>query len=81
MKKFEFLRRWAKKATAGGSVEAFERDTETLMRTTIRMTVSAITNGMLEAAKDLSGNERKMIDGIARRIPESVENALKQLYE
>ena len=80
MKKNDFLLKWAKKATAGGPVEAFERDVETLMRSTIRMTVSAIVNGVLEgASKRKKKSDRELLQEAARQIPVAIESALSKL--
>lgn len=81
MTKADFLKRWTKKATAGGAAEGFERDVETLMRTTIRVSVSAIVNGILEAAKQSPASERIILENVARSIPKATEGALRKMYE
>lgn len=81
MTKADFLRRWAKRATGGGAAEAFERDVEVLMRTTIRVSVSAIVNGILEGAKSAVPQVRTILESVARGIPGSVESALRKMYE
>jgi hypothetical protein len=81
MMKEEFLKRWTKRATGGGAAEAFERDVEVLMRTTIRVSVSAIVNGLLEGAQKAPARKRETIEEIARAIPAATEGALRKLYE
>jgi hypothetical protein len=80
--KRDFLLKWAKKATANGAVEAFERDVETLMKTTIRMSVSAVVNGVIDgASKREKKSDRALLEDVARQIPIAVEEALRKLYQ
>lgn len=77
MKKVEFLERWAKKATSGGSVETFEGDLESLLATTIRAATAGISRGLDAAASQSpSITHERIIREIAASVIPAVESAL-----
>ncbi len=81
MTKTEFLRRWTKKATAGGAAEAFERDVETLMQTCIRLGASVVTNGLIEGSKKLSKRDQAFLMKIVNEVPLALDRGIRKLYE
>ncbi len=80
MTKVEFLKRWAKKATAGGAVEGFEVDLEKLMRSTVRCTTSAIVNGLLAGIGTVSKRDQERFRQLFKQVSPCVEKALEKLY-
>ncbi len=77
MTKVEFLQAWAKRATAGGAVENFERDVESLMATTIRATTRGIALGLKEAAfHSPSAMQEKILRDVAATVIPAVEGAM-----
>lgn len=81
MTKTEFLKRWAKRAAAGGAVEEFETDVEKLSRTLVRLSTSAVVNGLLIGCEKLPKKEREIFRKMIATVPPSVEQALAKLYE
>jgi uncharacterized membrane protein len=81
MTKKEFLIRWAKSAAAGGAVEAFETDVERLARTLVRLSTSAVVNGLLVGCEKLPKKEREIFRRMIATVSPSVEQALAKLYE
>lgn len=81
MTKKEFLVRWAKRATAGGAVESFETDVEKLARTLVRLSTSAVVNGLLAGAEKLPKKEREVFRRMIATVSPAVEQALAKLYE
>ena len=79
--KTEFLKRWAKKASEGGAVEAFETDVEMLARTLVRLSTSAVVNGLLAGCEKLPKKEQEVFRRMVGTVSPAVEQALKKLYE
>jgi hypothetical protein len=80
MMKVEFLKRWAKKASGGGAVEAFEVDVEKLMRSTVRMSSSAVVNGLLKGLDRVDQKDRELFRKLIAEVSPAVERALAKLY-
>jgi hypothetical protein len=51
VKKNDFLKKWAKRASGEKSVEEFERDVESVLATTIRAAIRGVARGIEETAK------------------------------
>lgn len=80
MKKVEFLKKWAKRATGGGAVEAFETDVELLAQAIIRCSTSAVVNGLMKGTEDLPPKDQEYFRRLIQTIPPAVEKAIKGLY-
>lgn len=81
MTKREFLKTWAKRASSGGAVEAFETDVEKLTRSLVRCSTSAVVNGLLAGLASLPKRERERFRKLIEVVSPTVESALKKLYE
>ncbi len=80
MTKKDFLKRWAKKAADGGAVEAFENDVEKLTRTLVRLSTSAVVNGLLAGLGEVSRRDREKFRKLIQQVAPAVEGALEKLY-
>lgn len=81
MMKAEFLKRWAKKATEGGAVEAFENDVEKMSRSLVRASTSAVVNGLLAGLVKLPKREQESFRKLIEEVAPAVERALAKLYQ
>jgi hypothetical protein len=81
MTKTEFLKRWAKRATNDGAVEAFEVDVEKLSRTLVRCSTSAIVNGLLAGVGQLSKRDQEKFRNLFQEVEPAIERALAKLYQ
>lgn len=81
MKKNEFLKKWSKRASDDGPTELFERDVESLVRDTVRASVTGISRGIKQASRKYHGRERAILEAISEEVVPSVERALAKLYE
>lgn len=81
MTKADFLKRWAKKATDGGAVEAFEVDLEKLSRSLVRCSTSAVVNGLLVGIAKLPKKEQERFRNMIAEVSPAVERALTKLYQ
>ncbi len=81
MTKVEFLKRWAKRATSGGAVEAFETDVEKLSRSLVLASTSAVVNGLLVGIEKLPKKEQERFRRLIAVVTPSVERALEKLYQ
>ncbi len=81
MTKTDFLKRWAKRATGGGAVEAFEVDLEKLSRTLVRCSTSAVVNGLMAGIRKLPKKEQDLFRKLFAEVSPAVERALAKLYE
>jgi hypothetical protein len=81
MTKVDFLKKWAKNASGGKAVEGFERDVETLLRSTIRVSVSGVVNGLIAGLKGAPKKDSERLTAIVQQIQPAVETALRKLYE
>lgn len=81
MTKVEFLKRWAKKATDGGAVEAFENDIEKLSRSLVRCSTSAVVNGLLAGIEKISKRDQEKFRKLIQEVTPAVERALAKLYQ
>ncbi len=81
MTKTEFLKRWAKRATDGGAVEAFEVDVEKLSRSLVMASTSAVVNGLLAGVKQLPKKEQERFRRMIQEVSPAVERALVKLYQ
>lgn len=81
MTKTEFLKRWAKKATAGGAVEAFENDVEKLSRSLVMASTSAVVNALLVGIVKLPKKDQERFRRIVETVQPAVARALEKLYQ
>jgi hypothetical protein len=81
MTKTDFLKRWAKRATNGGAVEAFEIDLEKLSRTLIRCSTSAVVNGLMAGIRKMPKRDQDVFRKMIEEVGPAVERALARLYE
>jgi|KBSSwiStaDraftv2_1062776.scaffolds.fasta_scaffold03148_19 hypothetical protein len=79
--KKEFLVRWAKKATAGGAVEAFETDVEKLLRSFVRASTSGVVNGLLAGVGKLPKRDQERFRKLIEEVLPAVDRALVKLYQ
>lgn len=80
MKKNEFLKKWAKRASGEKSVEEFERDVESVLAGTIRATMVGVSRGMQEAAnRPMYRRDAALLRSIAKEVVPAVERALLKL--
>ncbi|MGI0148699.1 MAG: hypothetical protein ACREDF_04110 [Thermoplasmata archaeon] len=79
MKKNDFLKKWAKRASGEKSVEEFERDVESVLATTIRAAMSGVSRGIKEIARKFERRERAVLEQAASVVPPAVERALMKL--
>ena len=77
MTRADFVRKWSKRASAGRSVEEFERDVEALVQGSIRNAMTALSNGIVRAtARFQLPAERRILKLVSREILPAVERAL-----
>jgi hypothetical protein len=81
MTKTDFLKRWAKRATNGGAVEAFEIDLEKLSRTLVRCSTSAVVNGLMAGIRKMPKRDQDIFRKMIEEVGPAVERALARLYE
>ena len=81
MTKTDFLKRWAKRATDGGAVEAFEVDLEKLSRTLVRCSTSAVVNGLMAGIRKMPKRDQDIFRKLFEEVSPAVERALAKLYE
>lgn len=79
MKKNDFLKKWAKRASSGKSVEEFERDVEALIASSIKSAVAAVGRGIKEAAPRCRRDAGKILAAVANEILPAVERALMKV--
>jgi hypothetical protein len=79
MKKDDFLKKWAKRASGKTSVEEFERDVESVMADTIRTTIRGVAKGINEIADRQYMTEAVLLRQVAREVGPAVERALMKL--
>lgn len=79
MKKSEFLKKWAKRASSGKSVEEFERDVEAVVADTIRLVTRGVARGIEQASSKLYLKDARLLMMIARTIVPSVEKSMMKL--
>jgi len=79
VKKNDFLKKWAKRASGEKSVEEFERDVESVLATTIRAAIRGVARGIDEAAGHLNWKDAALLRGVANSVAPAVERAIMKL--